>query len=110
METGLCLAMTTVANSDQAERLARVLVERRLAVCVSLGSPVTSVYPWQGRIESEAEIPLTIKTGPSRLAALKAALTELHPYDVPELLVLPVVDGSEAYFNWARDWMNDETN
>ena len=106
----MCLAMTTVADRSQAERLASVLVERHLAACVSLGSSVTSIYPWQGRIESEAEIPLTIKTAPSRLEALKAALAELHPYDVPELLVLPVVDGSKAYIEWACDWMNDEKN
>lgn len=102
--------MTTVADSSQAERLARALVERHLAACVSLSAPVTSVYPWQGRIESEAEISLTIKTAPTCLAALKAALAELHPYDVPELLVLPVVDGSEAYLDWARDWINHEND
>lgn len=102
--------MTTVADRSQAERLAGVLVERHLAACVSLGSPVTSVYPWQGRIESETEIPLTIKTSPSRIEALKATLAELHPYDVPELLVLPVVDGHKAYLDWARDWINDENN
>jgi periplasmic divalent cation tolerance protein len=110
MKTRLCLAMTTVADRNQAERLAHTLVERRLAACVSLGAPITSVYPWAGQIESESEIPLSIKTAPDQLDALKTALAQLHPYDVPELLVLPVIDGLEPYFDWARDWMNDESN
>jgi periplasmic divalent cation tolerance protein len=110
MTAKLCLAMTTIADLDQAERLARELVERRLAACVTLGAPVTSVYPWQDQIETATEIPLTIKTLPERLAALETALVELHPYEVPEFLVLPVSDGLEAYFRWARDWMNDEQN
>lgn len=109
MQVSLCLVMTTVSDPGEAERLARTLVERRLAACVSVGSPATSVYPWQGEIETDREIPLTIKTAPERLDALKTALVELHPYEVPELLVLPVTDGLPAYFDWARDWMNNES-
>ncbi len=104
----LLLAMTTCADPSAAERLARALVEQRLAACVSVGSSTTSVYPWQGRIESETEVPLTIKTAPHRLAGLKKFIEEHHDYDVPELLIVPVVDGTQAYLEWAEDWMDND--
>jgi periplasmic divalent cation tolerance protein len=108
MDGRLLLVMTTVEDRSQAERLARELVEKRLAACVSLGEPVTSIYPWEGKIETGREVPMSIKTTAERLDDLKQALAELHPYDVPEMLVLPVVDGLKPYFDWARDWMNDD--
>lgn len=104
----LLLAVTTCADRASAERLARGLVEARIAACVSIGSPALSVYPWQGRIESESEIPLTIKTGPAQLARLKRYIAEHHEYDVPELLVTPVVDGAEEYLAWAEHWMTND--
>lgn len=104
----LLLAMTTCADQAAAERLARGLVEHRLAACVSAGSPVTSVYPWQGAVETETEVPLMIKTAPHRLADLKRFIEEHHGYDVPEMLVVPVVDGLEAYLKWAEDWMGND--
>jgi periplasmic divalent cation tolerance protein len=104
----LLLAMTTCADQDAAERLARALVEQRLAACVSAGSPAVSVYPWQGRVETATEVPLTIKTAPNRLAELKRFIEEHHEYDVPELLIVPVVDGTEAYLNWAEEWMDND--
>lgn len=100
--------MTTVETRDQAEHLAQALVERRLAACVSIGAPVTSVYPWQHKIETAEEIPLLIKTSPQRLEALKSSLDEIHPYDIPEMLALPVHDGLPAYFAWAKAWTDDE--
>lgn len=103
----LVLVQTTVESVDQAERLATVLVNTRLAACVSIGAEVRSVYPWQGQVETAREIPLLIKSCPEKLEALKAALAELHPYDVPELLVLAVTDGSPAYLEWARTWMTE---
>lgn len=108
MNLHLWLVMTTVENRKQAERLAAELVERRLAACVSIGATLTSVYPWQGQIETAEETPLMIKTSPQRLDALKSALEKLHPYDVPEMLVLPVNDGLPAYFAWAHEWTNHE--
>ena len=103
----LVLVQTTVESTDQAERLATELVNSRLAACVSIGGPVKSVYPWQGRVETACEVPLLIKSCPERLDALKTAFTDLHPYDVPELLVLEVADGSSAYIHWARTWMTE---
>ncbi len=104
----LLLAMTTCADADAAERLARALVEARLAACVSIGAPLRSVYPWQGRIEVEQEVALTIKTAPARIEALKRFIAEHHDYDVPELLISPVTDGSEAYLQWAEQWMTND--
>lgn len=105
MKPRLYIVMTTCADRDQAERLARRLVEQRLAVCVSIGSPAVSVFPWEGRVNSEQEIPLTIKTAPERIDELKRAFEQIHAYDVPEMLVVPVVDGLQPYFDWANDWM-----
>jgi periplasmic divalent cation tolerance protein len=100
--------MTTCADQAAAERLARALVEARLAACVSIGAPVRSVYPWQGRIEMEQEVVLTIKTVPVRVEALKRFIAEHHDYDVPELLISPVIDGAEDYLQWAEQWMTND--
>lgn len=104
----IVLAFTTCGDRVAAERLARLLVEAHVAACVSVGSPTLSVYPWQGRIESESEVPVTIKTSPARVGQLKNLLVEHHEYDVPELLVTEVVDGLDAYMDWAEDWMSHD--
>jgi len=83
--------------------MARTLVEERLAACVSILTGVTSVYRWQGGVEQDGEQQLLIKTTPDRLAALEARLQELHPYDVPELLVLDVEQGGAAYLAWVHE-------
>lgn len=111
MSDGLVLAVTTCANDEQAEQLARLLVENRLAACVSIGRGVRSVYPWEGRINVDEEVPLTIKTAPERLADLKQAIDDHHPYDVPEFLVMAIDDGLKSYADWARDWVRaDDRN
>ncbi|MDX1626237.1 MAG: divalent-cation tolerance protein CutA [Wenzhouxiangellaceae bacterium] len=101
----LLLIQTTCENEDEAERLARTLVEERLAACASLGAGVRSVYPWKGSIETAAEVPLALKTTPEAFPALRARLVELHSYDVPEVLALPVTGGLDEYIDWARDWI-----
>lgn len=103
--TPLLIAHTTCANLADAERLAQGLVEARLAACVGIGGEIRSVYPWQGRIETQVEVPLLIKTSPERLPALKQFIIAQHPYELPELLVTAVVEGHEPYLRWARDWM-----
>lgn len=105
MSDDICLVLTTCPDRETAERLSAMLVQENLAACVSAGSDVTSTYPWQGRVEHESEIPLTIKTTRARVSALKQELLAHHPYDVPELLVLPVSDGLEDYMQWIRDWV-----
>ncbi|TJZ75515.1 divalent-cation tolerance protein CutA [Chitiniphilus eburneus] len=86
-----------------AETLARGLVEEGLAACVNQLAPVQSVYRWQGRTEIAAEVPLLIKTTRARYPALQAWLEARHPYDLPEIIALPVVAGLPAYLRWVGD-------
>src|SRR5690606_32680751 len=85
-----------------AKRIAHVLVEEHLAACVNLGVQGLSMYMWQGELEGAEEIPITIKTTGSRAQALIERLMALHPYEVPEVLVLPVLGGSVSYLEWVR--------
>lgn len=97
------LVLTTAASREEAERLARTLVEEKLATCVTLLPGAESIYRWQGKIETAAETLLLIKTAADRLAALEGRLHELHSYDTPEFLVLKVDAGSQAYLRWLED-------
>ncbi|MFA5521093.1 MAG: divalent-cation tolerance protein CutA [Castellaniella sp.] len=97
------LVLTTVADADTAQRVAATLVEERLAACVNLGAPSLSIYVWQGAVQRETELALTIKTLGARVDALARRLVQLHPYSVPELLVLNVTGGSAAYLAWMAD-------
>ena len=98
--TDALLVLTTVPVGDEGQRIAETLIEERLAACVNLLSPMTSLYRWNGAIERSDERQLIIKTSRARLTALKTRLEALHSYDVPELLVISVADGSEAYLKW----------
>jgi periplasmic divalent cation tolerance protein len=94
------VALTTVASLDEGRRMARVLVERRLAACVNLVPNLTSVYRWQGAVAEAEEVLLVIKTTEAQLAALEAAVRELHSYEVPEFLALQVEAASRPYLEW----------
>jgi periplasmic divalent cation tolerance protein len=94
------LVMTAVPDADTAQKIARALVERRLAACVNVLAPCQSVYSWQGEVEDSNEIPLLIKTTAARYGALEAAITALHPYEVPEIVALPLSHGLPEYMNW----------
>ena len=94
------IVLTTTGSAGSASRIAQVLVERRLAACVNLLPNLTSVYRWQGVVETAAETLLLIKTSAAQLPALEAALRELHSYEVPEFLVLPIESGSRLYLEW----------
>jgi periplasmic divalent cation tolerance protein len=107
-DTGLRVLFTTAPDSDTAARIARALVDSHLAACVSVLSPATSVYRWQGAVETAQEWPLMIKATAARMSELKQALTRLHPYQVPELVALPVVDGLPEYIAWALDMCADQ--
>ncbi len=98
--SGRVVALSTVATAEDAERLARALVERRLAACVSIVPSVVSHYRYQGELHRDAELLLVIKTRAERVDALRAAFTELHPYDVPELVALEVTTGHAPYLQW----------
>lgn len=94
------IVLTTAANSEEANRLGRTLVKEQLAACVTLIPAVESIYRWKGQIETSAEIMLLLKTGADQLPALEARLHQLHSYETPEFLVLPVEAGSRAYLEW----------
>lgn len=94
------LVISNLPDRAAAESLALALVERRLAACVNILPPCRSVYRWQGAVEQADEVPLLIKTTRARYAELEAALGELHPYSVPEIIALPLAAGLPAYLDW----------
>lgn len=96
------VAFSTAPDGDVAARIARTLVEEGLAACANLLSPVRSIYRWQGRVEDDTEVLLVIKTRADRVDALAERLRALHPYEVPELVVLPVDGGLAPYLDWVR--------
>jgi periplasmic divalent cation tolerance protein len=98
--TPVRIVLCTIDSADTARKLARRLVQDRLAACVNIIENVTSVYKWEGRIEEDAELLLVIKTQDSRLQELMDRISEIHPYDVPEILSWPVQKGSKAYLEW----------
>jgi len=98
----LLLILTTMPDDDRAAELARTLVEERLAACVNVLAPMTSTYRWQGRIEVGAERQLVMKTTRANLVRLEERLRALHPYELPEFVVIDAA-GSEAYARWVRD-------
>lgn len=95
--------LTTCPDAATAERIAEALVGEGLAACVNLLPGVTSVYRWQGAVERSAEVLLIIKTTESGFAALRDRLVEIHPYELPELIAVPVGPGLPAYLDWVRD-------
>ncbi len=105
--TGFIQVITTVASQAEAENIGRTLVERHLAACVHLSGPITSVYRWQGKIETGAEWVCAAKTSAALYSQVEAAIVELHSYDVPEILAVPIVDGSAAYLDWLRSELFD---
>jgi periplasmic divalent cation tolerance protein len=102
-ETQCVVVLTTLPADADAAAFGTALVEERLAACVNLLSPMQSVYRWEGRVDQASERQLVIKTSRLRLDALWERVRTLHPYDVPEFIVLPIVDGSDAYLRWISD-------
>ena len=94
------VAFSTVGTAEDAERIARALVERRLAACVNVVPGATSIYRWKGEVCRDEEHLLVIKTRADRLEALREALVGLHPYEVPELVALPIAAGHAPYLAW----------
>ena len=95
--------LTTLPAEADAAAFAETLVTERLAACVSIGAPMISVYVWNGAVERASERQLFLKTVRAKVPAIKARLAALHPYDVPELLVVPVIGGGDAYLEWVRE-------
>jgi periplasmic divalent cation tolerance protein len=94
------VVLVTTASADEAARIARTLVEERLAGCANVVGPIRSIYRWQGAVEDAAEHLLIVKARAADVSALDARVRALHGYSVPEVLALPVVAGSDAYLRW----------
>src|SRR5574343_138693 len=94
------LVITNCPDEETANRIALAVVEEKLAACVNILPRVQSIYRWQGVVESAVEVPLLIKTTTACYPALEAAIRERHPYDIPEIIALPVTTGLPAYLNW----------
>jgi periplasmic divalent cation tolerance protein len=102
--TDKVLVLVTCGSRKEARKIARALVGQRLAACVSeIGVPVASTYRWNGKIESANEFLLLIKTTKKRFAAVRDAVRELHSYEVPEIIALPIAAGSRDYLGWIAD-------
>lgn len=98
MET--LIVITNCPDEETANAIALAVVEEQLAACVNILPRVQSVYRWQGSVESAAEIPLLIKTTAPNYPALEARIKAMHPYEVPEIVALPIAHGLPAYLNW----------
>ncbi len=98
----LVAVLMTAANAEEADTLARALVEEDLAACVNVVGGIRSVYRWQGEVCSDAEVLLIAKSTRAAFARLEARVRELHSYDVPEVIALPIEEGSSAYLDWLR--------
>jgi len=97
------IVFCTVGSRADGERIAEAVVGEQLAACVNILGPVRSIYRWQGEINRDDEHLLLIKTTRARYAALEARITALHPYDVPEVVAVPIEMGSAAYLGWVTD-------
>ncbi|MGZ4838283.1 MAG: divalent-cation tolerance protein CutA [Terriglobales bacterium] len=94
------IVLTTAGTREEAARIARALVDRRLAACVNLTGPIQSVYRWKGEVEAAEEWLLLAKTTVAAVDQVRAAIQELHSYELPECIVLPIEGGSQEYLAW----------
>ena len=101
--TEVLLVITNLPDPASAEGLARALIEQRLAACVNVMSPCRSLYWWKGQIEDAGEVPVFIKTVRARYAALETCIREHHPYDLPEIIAVPVGQGLPDYLRWVDE-------
>ena len=97
------VTLCTVPDPATGEQIAKVLVEERLAACVNLLPGVSSTYRWQGKVEKASECLLLIKTDAGHFEALRKRIQELHPYDVPEIIALPITEGDHDYLKWLTE-------
>lgn len=102
MKSDCVVVWTTVGRTANHREMASILVNERLAACVNVLAEMESIYRWKGQVESDYERQLVMKTTAERVPALRDRLLELHDYEVPEFIVTPIAEGSEAYLDWIR--------
>lgn len=93
----------TVPTEEEASRIAKTIVEERIAGCVNIAKGIRSIYNWQGKIEDDEELLMIIKTQRHLFEPLKRRVKELHSYTVPEIIALPIIEGSEDYLKWLKE-------
>ncbi|MBA3464399.1 MAG: divalent-cation tolerance protein CutA [Deltaproteobacteria bacterium] len=103
MTDDVVIVLSTLPNPEKAAEIARILVEEQLCACVNLVPSVRSIYRWEGKVSDEIETLAIMKTLRSRSGELSARLVSLHPYEVPEVIVLPLADGHAPYLAWIAD-------
>ena len=101
--TDFIQVVTTTEHREDAERIARTLVEERLAACVQVSGPITSTYRWQGKIETAEEWQCCAKTRRDLYEKVEQAIRRLHPYEVPEIVAMPILAGSADYLKWLAE-------
>jgi periplasmic divalent cation tolerance protein len=102
------VVLITAPNEDDAAKMANDLVVSRLAACVNIIRNIRSIYRWQGKIEDEAEVLMLVKTRKEHFKDLEKRVRGLHPYTVPEIIALPIIEGSEGYLGWLREETSKE--
>ena len=93
---------TTVAKRSDAERIAKTLFEKKLSACTQIIGPITSVYRWKGNMEKSKEWLCIAKSKKSHYKKIERAIKEIHPYELPEIIAVPIIEGSNGYFNWMK--------
>ncbi len=101
--TECIIVYVTAPTEEEAGKIARALVDKKLAACVNIVRDMTSIYRWQGKIEDEAEVLMIVKTRRGHFGRLQETVKQLHSYSVPEVIAIPVVEGSEDYLKWLRE-------
>jgi periplasmic divalent cation tolerance protein len=106
MTTEYIIVLISAPNEEEASKISHTVVEERLAACVNIMHSVRSIYRWQGRVEDESEVLMVVKTKRTLFERLQGRVKELHSYEVPEIIGLPVIEGSKEYL----DWLGQETD
>ncbi len=97
------LVLSTTSTKEEAQEIARTLVERKLVACVNVVGPIDSIYRWKGEVESSQEFLLLLKTESDKFDAVREAVRSLHSYEVPEVVQIPIENGLPAYLNWISE-------
>src|SRR5579864_1331774 len=102
--TDKIVVLVTCRSQAEAKKIARAVVEARLAACANvMGSPVQSIYRWKGKVETAKEVLVLMKSTRKRFSALEREIRRLHTYDTPEIIAVPIVEGSKAYLRWIEE-------
>lgn len=99
---------TTLANRSDAERVAKILAGKKLSACVQISGPVTSIYRWKGKIEKSKEWLCVIKTRSTLYKSMEKAIKSVHPYELPEIIAVPIIEGSKEYLDWIRKEVSEK--